>query len=144
MNRIFFALTLTLAVLAFDPIYAAFNSTTVNGDVIVTDTKLGLIWQKTYVSSKTWQQALDYCENLTYAGYFDWRLPNKNELISLINYEISRSPRSFFPDMPNSSFWSSSTYVYDTNNAWYVSPNGTVNHYSKTIFFDVRCVRNAD
>ena len=97
------------------PLFASFTSTTVQGDVIVTDTKTGLIWQKTYLSvERNWQQALSYCEYLTYAGYTDWRLPNKNELASLVNY-AKYNPASDFPDMPSNSFWSSSTdagYTY--------------------------------
>jgi hypothetical protein len=62
---------------------------------IVTDTNTGLIWQKDY-AVKRWQEALYYCENLKYATYSDWRLPNKNELISLINY-VELDLRQIFP-----------------------------------------------
>ena len=132
-----FMLTATFSM----PLFAAFTSTTVQGDVIVTDTETGLIWQKTYVSGKTWQQALSYCESLTYAGYSDWRLPNKNELASLVNYE-KYNPTSDFPDMPSQYFWSSSTSAISTNNAWGVYfSNGLVAHYNKTDGYYVRCVR---
>ena len=138
-----------LVFFAFSPLFAAFQSSTVNGDVIVTDTKTELVWQKTYVNGKTQQQALYYCENLTYAGYSDWRLPNKNELASLINYE-KYSPASDFPDMPsnyNYYFWSSSTHVTDTSLAWSVGfSDGRVSYPSKTKNialggYYVRCVR---
>ncbi len=119
----------------------SFTSSTIQGDVIVTDTETGPIWQKTYVSGKTWQQALSYCESLTYAGYSDWRLPNKNELASLINYE-KYSPASDFPDMPSNYFWSSSTGAHNTNYAWRVSfNNGYVGYSNKTDDVYVRCVR---
>ena len=119
----------------------SFTSTTVQGNVIVTDTETGLIWQKTYVSGKTWQQALSYCESLTYAGYSDWRLPDKNELASLINYE-KYNPASDFPDMPSQYFWSSSTYAGYTYYAWYVNFNdGNVDSSNKTDSRYVRCVR---
>ncbi|MBO4700000.1 DUF1566 domain-containing protein [bacterium] len=124
---------------------STFEVTTVNGDVIVTDTKTGLVWQKTYETGKNWQAALDYCENLTYAGYSDWRLPNKNELASLVNYEKSY-PASDFPDMPSEPseyFWSSSTRVYSTGDAWGVSfYYGVVYGYDKPSNVGyVRCVR---
>jgi len=121
---------------------ANFMTQTISGKVVVTDSKTGLMWQKEYAILKTWQQALKYCEDLTYAGYSDWRLPNKNELSSLINYEKSGSPSSYFPDMPDSFFWSSSTYVGNANNAWSVDfSNGGVYNHSKTHSSDVRCVR---
>ena len=120
---------------------STFNSTTVNGDVIVTDTKTGLIWQKTYETGKKWQKALSYCENLTYAGYSDWRLPDKNELASLVNYEKYYTA-SDFPDMPGNYFWSSSTLVHSTDYAWRVSFNyGHVSSCNKTDTTYVRCVR---
>ena len=124
------------------PLFAAFNSSTVNGNVIVTDTGTNLIWQKTYVSDKTWQEALSYCENLIYAGYSDWRLPNKNELASLVSYS-KYNPASDFPDMPGQYFWSSSTYAGNNSSAW------SVDFYNwseivtnrKTTKNYVRCVR---
>ncbi len=120
----------------------SFNSSTVNGDVIVTDTESGLVWQKTYTTNQTWQQALSYCESLTYAGYSDWRLPNKNELSSLINYE-KNNPASDFPDMPSKHFWSSSTNACNGlawNVGFYV---GNVGHEAKTTssYYYVHCVR---
>jgi len=127
---------------------SSFNSLTINGDVIVADTATGLVWQKSYVSGKKWTEALSYCENLTYAGYSDWRLPDKNELASLV-------PASDFPDMPlKLFFWSSSTCfinnTYDTydpyGSAWTVhSSSGAVHHDGKTsIYVYLRCVRNAE
>ena len=40
--------------------------------------------------SLNWQQALEWAENLVFAGYLDWRLPNVKELQSIVDY--SRSP----------------------------------------------------
>ena len=141
MKEIIFLAAFMLALAFTMPLFAAFESATVNGDVIVTDTETGLIWQKTYVV-KTWQQALDYCENLTYAGYSDWRLPNKNELASLMNC-AKRNPASDFPDMPSNDFWSSSTQARYSSYAWRVLFfEGYVNGYNKTKPKSVRCVRN--
>lgn len=120
-----------------------FSSSTINGDVVVTDSTTGLMWQKTY-TAKTWQTALKYCEDSTYAGYTDWRLPNKNELASLINIDTT-SADSDFPEMPlDVSFWSSSTSSFDSEQAWVVNGEavnftGTAN---KTSTNSVRCVRN--
>lgn len=47
--------------------------------------KIGnLIWSDLSVNEMTWDDAKEYCENLTEGGYTDWRLPNINELRTLI------------------------------------------------------------
>ena len=142
MKKVFLFAAFMLTTVFALPLFAAFNSTTVNGDVIVTDTKTGLVWQKTYETEKNWQQALDYCEDLTYAGYSDWRLPDKNELASLVNYK-KYNPASNFPDISGDlSWWSSSTGVYNTLGAWCVHFNaGYVDVRNKTYNGYVRCVR---
>lgn len=87
----------------------SFAESTVLGEEIVTDMNTGLIWQKEYFGTMTLLQAFGYCENLSYSGYTDWRLPNINELISLVD-RTKFGPASSFPGMTNDSFWSSSTY----------------------------------
>ena len=57
-----------------------------NGEETVFDSSTNLLWQKSFVSDKTWKEALEYCEGLEYGGYSDWRLPNKNELATLLDY----------------------------------------------------------
>ncbi|MCP4708196.1 MAG: DUF1566 domain-containing protein, partial [Planctomycetes bacterium] len=62
-----------------------------NGDGTVTDHATGLTWTKADSGrTKTWEQALKYAEDLIYAGYNDWRLPNVKELQSIVDY--SRAP----------------------------------------------------
>ncbi|MCX5885086.1 MAG: DUF1566 domain-containing protein [Proteobacteria bacterium] len=59
-----------------------------NTDGTMTDNLTGLMWTKNANlpgGTTDWQQALDYANNLTLADYSDWRLPNVNELESLIN-----------------------------------------------------------
>ena len=121
---------------------STFSTSTINKDEIVSDTNSGLIWQEAYVSDKTWQQALKYCEDSTYAGYTDWRLPNKNELITLIN-EDKYDPASDFPNMPtNKAFWSSSNYMSSAS-AWVIfSSAGWLGTYNTQNKHDVICVRS--
>lgn len=62
-----------------------------NGDGTISDQATGLMWaQADSGEALTWQESLDYCENLSLAGYTDWRLPDAKELQSLVDY--SRSP----------------------------------------------------
>ncbi len=71
-----------------------------NNNGTVTDKASGLMWMKVDSGKLkagknkdgklNWQEALDWAENLEYAGYSDWRLPNVKELQSIVDY--TRSP----------------------------------------------------
>ena len=107
-----------------------------SGDNVVLDNNTGLMWQQTsHTETYTWDNAKSYCNNLTYAGYSDWRLPTPQELLTIV--EINTT---YFT--PSGYFWSSSTRVGYTNNAWGVSFNyGNVSYSYKTNYNYVRCVR---
>ena len=67
------------------------NDFTDNGDGTITDKTTGLMWMQTdNKMAISWQEALTYGENLDYAGFSDWRLPNAKELQYIVDY--SRSP----------------------------------------------------
>ena len=117
-----------------------------NGDGAVTDNNTELIWQQGEGGQKTWEDAISYCEGLSLAGYTDWRLPNKNELNSIIDYEIYHPAidMNFFPGAYGSAYWSSTTNAYDSPTAWYVSFDyGGVSSYTKSGICYVRCVRGS-
>ena len=80
---------------------------------IVTDSTTNLWWQddsEVKTNSKVWQDAIDYCESLSLAGYSDWRLPNINELSSLINDTRSYPAiHETFLNTSSSNYWSSTT-----------------------------------
>ncbi|MDP2799838.1 MAG: DUF1566 domain-containing protein, partial [Deltaproteobacteria bacterium] len=62
-----------------------------NHDGTVTDQATGLMWAKDAAPARTaldWYSSLNYMAKLNaygYAGYRDWRLPNINELTSLVD-----------------------------------------------------------
>jgi hypothetical protein len=62
-----------------------------NGNGTITDEATGLTWMKADSGKgMDWPTALDYAENMEFAGHDDWRLPNAKELQSIIDY--TRSP----------------------------------------------------
>jgi hypothetical protein len=120
-----------------------------NGDGTVTNADTDLMWQKDSAPgyNYTWQQALAYCENLTLAGYNDWRLPNINELQSLVDYESDYPSinTTFFPDTKSSYYWSSTThahYLYDTLIVWFYY--GHIVGTTKSYNYYVRAVREGE
>lgn len=67
------------------------NSFANNGDSTITDNATGLMWmQFDSKAGMNWEDALNYAENLEFAGYSDWRLPDIKELQSIVDY--TRSP----------------------------------------------------
>ncbi len=61
-----------------------------NGDGTVTDPNTGLTWQQVPSSDGfTWQEAVDYADELELAGYDDWRLPSAKELFTISDFGLS-------------------------------------------------------
>ena len=132
-------------------------SYTDNGDGTITDNNTGLMWKRcsepdTQTSGctgthsvYTWQDAINQCEGLTYAGYTDWRLPNIKELFSISRLEPGTAPyidHTAFPGTLSSSYWSATTYPEGTASALYVYfGGGFMNTHGKTDNDYVRCVR---
>ena len=85
-----------------------------NGNGTVTDTQTGLVWQKEPAPERiTWPEAQHYIQQLNqaaFAGHDDWRLPNNEELRTLI-LPRENSRRLFLDPIfgPHRSFWSSTT-----------------------------------
>ncbi|MBL1214363.1 MAG: DUF1566 domain-containing protein [Ignavibacteriae bacterium] len=66
------------------------NNFSNNGDGTISDNATGLMWmQNDSQSGMNWEDALSFAENLDFAGYSDWRLPNVKELQSIVDYTCS-------------------------------------------------------
>ncbi len=98
-----------------------FSEKTVKGDKLIADSSTGLLWTGTPAQQKKWKDALVFCKDLNYGGRADWRLPNINELQSLID-PSKDGAASLFPDMPQEKVWSSTT-----NALYYLFYGFTVN-----------------
>ena len=94
----------------------------------VTDNLTGLMWVKAPDNNlRTWDNALTNANGLTLCGYNDWRLPNRKELRSLIdyaNYNLALPTGHPFTNVQAVYYWSSTTYANFTPFAWYVDANG--------------------
>ena len=102
------------------------------------DEASGLIWQDTIdcYSRLSWDDAMEYANNLRLGGYDDWFLPSKEQLLSLHNnqdklkYNVS------------SDYWSSSPHVSYSDIAWYVNfKRDASNIHTKLGNCYVRCAR---
>ena len=86
-------------------------------DSTVIDKFLELEWEDTQYSKKNkihWNDAVQYCNDLTIDNKSDWRLPSKGELLSI--YSI----KSKFKNLNWRLHWSSTTLANDSNMAYTV------------------------
>ncbi len=103
-----------------------------NGDNTITDNATALMWVKDpkeigeawrdngNPSGMEWDQAIDICYGISYAGHNDWRLPNIKELQSLVDYG-NFNPAIFqyyFPEITSGEYWSSTSSVGEELYAW--------------------------
>ena len=111
---------------------------------IVTDNSTTLQWQDDTNITKSWTEAISYCEALTLGGHSDWRLPNFNELYSIADHS-KRDPAidNTFINVVSRIYWSSTTVVGYVGFAWYVGFYfGDGYWVSKSNGYFVRCVRD--
>ncbi len=149
----------------YTPVATQINYTSDLSVTVSTDNVTGLVWMANpaggagFTEPVTWEVAISTCEDLHYAGYEDWRLPNARELMSIINFGMTPSPfitTAYFPDTFPDVYWTSTTYVKNqiqmkideeivylsVPTAWGVNFNdGTVSFYDKGSNHYVRCVR---
>jgi uncharacterized protein DUF1566/carboxypeptidase family protein/PKD domain-containing protein/thrombospondin type 3 repeat protein len=104
-----------------------------NGDQTVTDTATGLMWERKTddgsINDRSnvydYDQAYEWIETLNdanFEGFSDWRLPNINELISLMDtYKYPRINAYYFPNTMNNKYISS-TSLYEGRllHFWYL------------------------
>jgi len=137
------------------------RSYTDNGDGTITDNSTGLVWEKltneatihNVNDSYTWADAfLVKIAALNtvpcFANHCDWRLPNVNELQTLVDY--GRFGPAIDPVFNNgvdsftqsSYYWSSTTFQGNPSFAWgVIFLGGGVNATDKPIGLNVRAVR---
>lgn len=127
-------------------------------DACVHDSLTGLTWSRDAapgVFPVSWHEALDAISALNdtgYAGYSDWRLPQRRELFSLMSFDSSRPalPSGYpFDNVFQGWYWSSTTYAGtapegDAGHAWRVHMEGARMFYGRkteySLFWPVRGV----
>ncbi len=145
-----------------------------NGDGTVTQNSTGLVWMRCSLGQSwdgtscrgsatgyKWHTALQAALDINsgasdfdgdasagYAGWRDWRVPNRNELESIVEERCARPVINAgqFPDTPSGEFWSSVPFnsQYAQNRAWAISFDtgytyGALKYYDTGMY--VRLVR---
>lgn len=110
-------------------IYADIMRDDTNG--IVLDTTTNLEWQDDAVGVRLgWQDAIDTCEELVLGGYDDWRLPNIQELKSIVDRsKANPAIKDGFLYTESQIYWTSTTYMKE------VPPSGDLYKYAWNVYF---------
>jgi hypothetical protein len=105
------------------------------------DLETGLLWTSRPRDGAvlSWSGAFDYCVRLRVGGRGGWRLPQIEELQSL----LPLPPGSPLTDPGNRSFWSGTTVPGERSAAYTHSPGGTLGDAAKTESAGIQpwCVR---
>ena len=119
------------------------------GDGTVLYGEENLCWQKSAKPepAKNWQDANDYCNNLELGKKDDWRLPEVNELKSLVKEvppEQVTIDTAFFTDTQTDYYWTATEYPKTKGTHWYVyfktGYDGISQDFKKD--YEARCVRD--
>lgn len=94
------------------------------GVLTVIDSKTGLEWTaKPLAGEFNHEEAIKACAELNFAGHADWRLPTREELLSIVGitrYEPAIDTH-VFPDFPKRGwFWTSDPVSGSSSSAWLV------------------------
>ena len=115
-----------------------------NGDGTITHDETGLMWQSEDEQGLySFVDAVGYCEVIDLGGHVDWRIPDRFELHSIIDY--SRPPPMidprYFPQTGSEPYWSSTVTVVGGSH-WHVKfEAGRVTESTDESMHRVRCVR---
>ena len=106
-----------------------------NGNVTMSDRTSNKMWIWYANQGRTrWADASSYCANLTYAGYSDWELPNREDLVGQVG-QLGH----FYKAEPFAYYWTGET---SGTSAWTVyMSNGTVVSFAKTAWCYIWPVR---
>lgn len=131
-------------------------------DVVVVHNTTGLMWMRCALGQKwsseanvctqdasterlyTWPEALSIAHSIEVGGYADWRLPNKNELSSIVERACTGPAinEQIYPGTALASFWTSTPSLSVTAFAWRVDfTTGTMVPSEQTNRYNVRLVR---
>jgi hypothetical protein len=98
----------------------------------VKDRNTGLIWEVKSADTAdfndheqrfTWDEARNYIETLNrrkYGGFETWRLPNREELRTIVNYndQVPAVDTAFFPGIKPDFYWSRDAYTPNPDLKW--------------------------
>ena len=128
-----------------------FQTMTRLGDSVVVHKTTGLMWAAVGDlegcndgAMTGWETAVDYCNDLWFADYDDWRLPNAKELQSIVDfgYKNPAIDLVYFPETISDYYWTSTALNLENDQAWVIDfSTGALSPQDKTFPCFLRAVR---
>lgn len=115
---------------------------------MVKDDSTKLLWEDTphvELTKVNYNQAKQYCEELTIEKYENWRLPTLQELLTIVDYKRYKPAllKEFSYVDDETLYWSNTPYVRSSDEYWGVSfKDGSTSNASINYDRYVRCVHD--
>lgn len=141
-----------IQILSFFLVFSFMQAEFLRDDIkeVVFDTSSNLMWQDNsdvsdFNKVKNWNDSINYCKSLDFAGFSDWHLPNAKELYSLLDRSRYRPAinEAFTYSTVYDSYYSSSSYIGTSSLAYRINFSlwGISGWVDKSDLNCVRCVR---
>lgn len=145
MNKFIIILAVFCVALNAEALRAVCDRDNAKDTVVCEEKGLGrLMWQDGADTFRVnYDEAKRYCENLNFAGYSDWRLPTRLELLSITDdNRYNPAINSAFKNIVSDFYWSSTKSADNSYYAQHVSFGyGNDGRLSVSWSLFVRCVR---
>lgn len=114
---------------------------------VVTDKINAIYWQdniSSQKSSKDWDDAVLYCDELVLNGVGHWRLPTFKELFSIVDYtRVHPAINPVFSFVNEGTYWTSTGFAPSRSRTWTIDFRTGKTYYSYTTTnHAVRCVKD--
>jgi len=114
---------------------------------IVIDKKNAIYWQdnlSSQKSSKDWDDAVLYCDELVINDVDHWRLPTFKELFSIVDYaRVHPAINPVFSFVNEGTYWTSTGFAPTRSRAWTIDFRTGKTYYNYTTTnHAVRCVKD--
>ena len=114
---------------------------------VVTDKINAIYWQDNIFSqksSKDWDDAVLYCDELVLNDVPHWRLPTFKELFSIVDYtRVHPAINPVFSFVTEGTYWTSTGFAPSRSRAWTIDFRTGKTYYSYTTTnHSVRCVKD--
>jgi hypothetical protein len=131
---------------------AEFQKQIINGDEVIVDSRFNWMWQNKVTKKVDWYDAYAGCENSTYGGFSDWRLPSYWQMQSIVSHTGDEAPfvYSVFSSFgPADVLWSRDDSMTidqpDNDDRWtFHTKLGMTTWELRELPFDGVCVRGVD